>query len=166
MKNYWQRLQPREQRLVTAAAIVLLAVVAWVGVWEPVREARDSAYRQLAEQRALLDWLDRIAPEVREARNQQGPQVGSDGRSTLALIDESARAAGLAGSMRRIEPAADDEVRVDFEQAPFPDLMQWLAELVGGQPFVVVRFDADRVGPGRVDSSVVLRRTDVGAATG
>ncbi len=166
MMVFLNRLQPRERGLVLLAAVLVALTVLWVAAWEPLREARDNAYRQLSEQRALLDWLDRAEPEVRRLRSQDRPEQASDGRSTLALIDQSARAAGLAGSMKRIEPSADGEVRVTFEAAPFPELMGWLSGLVSERPFAVVRVDADRSEVGRVDASVLLRRLDLAFEAG
>jgi general secretion pathway protein M len=166
MRDAWTRLQPRERRLVGIAAVLVALVLAWMLIWEPLRETRSEAARQVATQRALLDWLDRLAPQVRAARDQDGPDAGPDPRSTLAMIDDTARAAGLAGALRRIEPAAGGEVRVDFEGAPFPGLMGWLAGLTAEHPMAVVRMTADRSAAGRVDATVVLRRDDAGTGGG
>jgi general secretion pathway protein M len=148
--------------MVGLAALIVAAVLAWTLVWEPLAEARSDLRRQVAAERALLDWLERLEPEVRRLRAGAGPARSMEGRSMLSLIDDSARAAGLAGALRRIEPGGAGEVRVDLSGAAFPDLMQWLVELSGRRPVAVERFSADRVGPGRVDSVVVLRRTDAG----
>lgn len=163
MIEYWRRLQARERRMVGLAAIVLALVLGWVMVWEPLRDARRDLADQLAAQRALVDWLERIAPEVRQLRGERAPERTLAGQSTLAVIDQGARAAGLAGALKRIEPGAGQEVRVVFEQAAFPDLMRWLTETVAERPLAVTRLTADRAGPGRVDSVVVLRRTDIGS---
>jgi general secretion pathway protein M len=164
MRAWWERLRPRERRLVGAAVLVVAAVVAWTMVWEPLRDARRSAAEQVAAQRALLDWLDRMAPQVRQMRRAErlAGTATADDRSTLAIIDETARAAGLAGALKRIEPGSGDEVRVDLAGAAFPDLMGWLSGLVVEQPMTVVRMTADRSAPGRVDSVVVLRRGTAG----
>ncbi|MBS3745142.1 MAG: type II secretion system protein M [Wenzhouxiangellaceae bacterium] len=162
MIAYWRRLQPRERGLIGVAALVVAAVLAWTLVWEPLQEARESLADRIAAQRALLDWLDRVAPEVDRLRERHGAQPSLEGGSTLSVIDQGARAAGLAGALKRIEPGNGDEVRVVFDQAPFPDLMRWLGTTVAERPLAVARITADRAGPGRVDSVVVLRRTDVG----
>ena len=117
---------------------------------------------QLAGQRALVDWLDRVAPEVRRLSGERAPERTLAGQSTLAVIDQGARAAGLAGALKRIEPGTGDEVRVVFEKASFPDLMRWLTATVADRPLAVTRLTADRAGAGRVDCVVVLRRTDLG----
>lgn len=163
MIERWRQLQERERLLVGLAAVVVAAVLAWTLAWEPLAEARSDLRRQVAAERALLDWLERLEPEVRRLRAQAGPARSMEGRSMLALIDESARAAGLAGALRRIEPSGTGEVRVDLSAAAFPDLMQWLVGLSARRPVAVERLSADRVGPGRVDSVIVLRRTDLGS---
>lgn len=145
------------------AVIVVALVMVWALVWEPLRDARVALTEQLAGQRALVDWLDRVAPEVRRLRGERAPERTLAGQSTLAVIDQGARAAGLAGALKRIEPGTGDEVRVVFEQAAFPDLMRWLSATVAERPLAVTRLTADRAGPGRVDCVVVLRRTDIGS---
>lgn len=162
MIEYWRRLQLRERRMVAVAMVVILLVVGWTLVWEPLREARRDLSEQLAGQRALVDWLDRVAPEVQRLRDERPPERTLAGQSTLAIIDQGARAAGLAGALKRIEPDTGDEARVVFEQASFPDLMRWLTTTVMQRPLAVARLTADRAGPGRVDAVVVLRRTDTG----
>lgn len=163
MISSWRRLHVRERRIIGLAVVVIALVMGWTLVWEPLRDARAELTEQLAGQRALVDWLDRVAPEVRRLRGERTPERTLAGQSTLAVIDQGARAAGLAGALKRIEPGTGDEVRVVFERASFPDLMRWLAATVAERPLAVARLTADRAGPGRVDSVVVLRRTDIGS---
>jgi len=162
MIAHWRRLQVRERRIIGLAVVVIALVLGWTIIWEPLRDARAELTGQLAGQRALIDWLDRVAPEVQRLRGERAPERTLAGQSTLAVIDQGARAAGLAGALKRIEPGTGDEVRVVFEQASFPDLMRWLTTTVAERPLAVTRLTADRAGPGRVDCVVVLRRTDLG----
>lgn len=163
MIDYWRRLQTRERRMIGVAVVVIALALGWTMVWEPLRDSRRDLTEQLAGQRALVDWLDRLAPEVRRLRDERAPERTLSGQSTLAVIDQGARAAGLAGALKRIEPGTGDEVRVVFEQASFPDLMRWLTATVAERPLAVTRLTADRAGSGRVDCVVVLRRTDIGS---
>jgi len=161
--EYWRRLQSRERRMIGFAIVVIVLVLGWTLIWEPLQEANRELADQLAGQRALVDWLDRLAPDVQRLRGERAPERTLSGQSTLAVIDQGARAAGLAGALKRIEPGTGQEVRVVFEQASFPDLMRWLTASVAERPLAVTRLTADRAGPGRVDSVVVLRRTDIGS---
>ena len=160
MKAWWSRLQTRERRWVMVAAAVVLGVLIYTLVWEPLAESRAALRAEIAGQRALADWLDRIEPEVARLRGagERGPERSLEGRSALAVVDQSARLAGLAASLSRIEPGAAGEIRVQFQGAPFTDLMTWMETLIRTRPFSVERLDADRAAePGRVDCLVVLR---------
>jgi|SRR6056297_1170356 len=162
MIEYWRRLQVRERRFIGLAVVLIALVLGWTLVWEPLRDARRELADQLAGQRALVEWLERVAPEVERLRDERSPERTLAGQSTLAVIDQGARAAGLAGALKRIEPGTGEEVRVVFEQASFPNLMRWLTATVAERPLAVTRLTADRAAPGRVDCVVVLRRTDIG----
>ncbi|MDT8410280.1 MAG: type II secretion system protein GspM [Wenzhouxiangellaceae bacterium] len=160
MFGLWKKLQARERVLIVAAALVMGLVAAWLLVWEPLQESQAQLRQQLAQQRALNDWLDRLAPEIERLRDGDRVERSMEGRSALSEIDQSARAAGLAGALQRIEPGAGDQVRVVFEQAGFVNLMKWLDQLVATRPLAVESFSADRDnGGGRVDSVVVVRRS-------
>lgn len=159
MNAFWSRLTPRERWAVAVGGLVIALTLVWTLIWEPLVESRQALRVELAGQRALIDWLERIAPQVeRLRRNEVGTARSLDGRTPLAVVDQSLRSAGLAGALQRIEPGASGEIRVSFEKAAFTDLMRWLETLIATRPLVVVRLEAGRSAqPGRVDCLVVLR---------
>ncbi|MBY6204744.1 type II secretion system protein M [Halomonas denitrificans] len=157
MMARWHALAPRERQLIGVAGAVLTAAVLWIAVWEPLDRHRDDLRARVAAQQALADWLGTLeAGAPLEAASERS--LG--GRSALAVIDQSARAAGLAGALVRIEPGAAGEVRVVLQRAEFPALMRWLVDLVEERPFRVVDLRADRAEAGRVDATLVLERSD------
>jgi len=160
MRAWWQQREPRERGLLTGLAGLVLLVLLWLLVWEPLASARATQRAQLASQMALLDWLERAAPQLAQVTSQVHRERSLEGRSPMAVVDQSARNAGLAGALRRIEPEGERAVRVELEQAAFSDLMQWLAALLAERPLVVERFDADRAEPGRVNCTLVLRHME------
>lgn len=158
MKTWWNQLQSRERAVLLAASAVLALTLLWLLVWEPLADSRQALRDEVAAQQALLDWLERIEPQVEQLRREDRGGRSLDGRSPLAVVDQSARAAGLAAALKRIEPGTGGEIRVSFEQAAFVELMNWLETLIQTRPLVVVRFEASRANQaGRVDSLVVLR---------
>lgn len=163
MKAWWNRLQSRERILLGAAAALVALTLLWILAWEPLTASRQALRDELAAQQALLDWLERIEPQVEQLRRTDQGGRSLDGRSPLAVVDQSARAAGLAAALKRIEPGTGGEIRVSFEQAAFVELMTWLETLIRTRPLVVVRFEASRANQsGRVDSLVVLRLAGAG----
>ncbi|MEM7053015.1 MAG: type II secretion system protein GspM [Pseudomonadota bacterium] len=157
MRARWQQLQSRERSLILLAAALIAMVLFWTLFWEPLQQSREDARARIAEQQSLLLWLESIAPEVQRLRASQSNRSVAGNRSPISLIDQTARAAGLAGALQRIEPAAGNQVRVVFEQVEFAALMQWLSGLLAEQPFAVEQFNAQRgLSRGRVDVVLVL----------
>ncbi|MDT8438351.1 MAG: type II secretion system protein M [Wenzhouxiangellaceae bacterium] len=151
----WQQLAGRERALVVIAGVVAAIALSYVVIWEPLADARQALRDDVARQAALLDWLERIEPEVMALRQQRPATPSPRAGSPLARIDRSAREAGLAGALVRIEPQGS-EFRVVLEQAVFDDVAGWLGDLAGAG-FQITGLRADRRAPGRVDASVMLR---------
>ncbi|TVS11533.1 MAG: type II secretion system protein M [Wenzhouxiangella sp.] len=156
MSTFWEQLNARQRVLIVLAGLVLVAAALFVGVWEPLAESRAAERERVAGQQALLDWLDAVAPVAAELRRRGDRGRDRGGRSLLGLADETARAAGLAGALSRIEPAGDDRVRVWLEGAEFLATMGWLEQLAVGHPVVVDQLDVDR---GRSSGLVNVRVT-------
>ena len=157
MRRRWQAMAPRERWLVGLAGTVIAATVLWVGIWEPLERHRDTLRDRVQAQQTLVDWLAALDPaQLQRARSD--PQRTLEGRSALAVIDQTARSSGLAGALSRIEPGAPGEVRIILQRAEFPALMNWLDTLVGTRPFRVVDLRADRVDSGRVDATILLQQ--------
>lgn len=153
--DWWKGLAGRERVGLVAAVGVAAAAVAWIGIFEPLTERLESRRQQVAEQRALLDWLDAVEPLARERASAPAPEPVEG--SLLAAVDRSARAAGLAGMLERIEPAGDDGVRVWLTAAEYRVVMAWLVEFTRRRPLVVERLEAEPADSGgRVDVRLVL----------
>lgn len=165
MKAWWRQLQTRQRVLIGAGGLILIAVFAFTTIWEPLDQARERERNRVAQQQALADWLEAVAPLARELR--QSGSVRSDNladRSLLGRVDETARAAGLAGVVQRIEPSGDDRVRVWLEEAPFTGLMDWLVTLAAEQGIHAEQLTAERTGsPGTASIRLTLVAGDPGS---
>ena len=156
MKSWWKQLNTRQQRLMMIAGAVVLGVVVYVGIWEPLALSRQAERERVAEQQALYDWLNAVAPVAEQLQREGTRAADLGGRSLLGLTDATARAAGLAGSLSRIEPAGDGQVRVWLENADFVTTVNWLQQLSLDYPIEVSHLGMDRAGS---DGQVNVRLT-------
>jgi len=155
--NAWQQLEPRQRGLIALAGVVLVAVLVYVWLWEPLAEARESARARIAGQQALLSWLEDVTPMAERLRRNSASAPDSGERSLLGLADETARASGLAGTLARIEPVGDAQVRVWLEGAEFVGVMQWLETFSRSPSVRVDQLQVDGSGSeGRVNVRVTL----------
>lgn len=158
MKDWWQQLNLRQQRLLMLAGVVLLGVIVYVGLWEPLAESRQLERERVAEQQALHDWLNAVAPVAERLQREGDQAVDLGGRSLLGLTDSTVRAAGLAGSLSRIEPAGDGQVRVWLDNADFISTINWLQQLSLDYPIEVTHLGMDRAGnDGKVNVRLTLQ---------
>ena len=156
---FWAGLSPRDQRVLKLGGIALAAILAWLLVWEPLREARDAARLRVAAAVTDLATMRAAAPQLRALDDTAAPAV-RDGRSLLALVDATARASGVGEALLRVEPVAGGQVRVYFESASFDALVVWLEELEARQGVRTGDVSINRAaGVGRVDARMSLDRS-------
>ena len=130
MKEWWTTLGTRERLMVFGGAVLLVPLLLWALVWQPLASGVQRLETEVAAQREGLQWMRNAAAELQQLRGS-GAQAaaGLGGRSLLAVVDESARAAGLGGGLKRIEPDSTTAVRARLEGVPFDAVVKWLDEL-------------------------------------
>ena len=130
MKDWLAGLEPRERRLVLIGALVLgLLLFYWI-VLGPMLSAYQNRAAQVEQQRASLAWMQQTAGRIQQLQAVGGARgQGLGDRSLLAVVDGSAREAGLGGALRQVRPDGALAVRVWFEGVPFDALVEWLGRL-------------------------------------
>lgn len=159
LQRYWRGLGPRERGVLSLAIGALVLVLGYVSLWEPLIDSRNEWRNRVATAQADLAWMRATAPQVRE-RGGAVPVRSNDSRSLLARADASARDAGLGGSLLRVEPVSDGQVRVYFEDAGFDAVVRWVETLSAQYGTRVGELSAQRAdGVGRVDVRLSLEES-------
>ena len=159
MKAWFMGLAPRERFMVSAATAFVSLVLIYLVVWLPLASHTARLEQGVAEQQALKQWMQRAAAEARQLRGSAAATGGDAGRSLLAVVDETAKQAKLGPAVKRIQPEGQDLVRVSLEQAPFDDVVAWLAGLQQTQGVSVVDATLDRQpASGLVNARITLRK--------
>ncbi|MEX0899964.1 MAG: type II secretion system protein M [Gammaproteobacteria bacterium] len=157
MKTWFLGLAPRERLLIGGAAGAVVLLLAYLLVVEPLQQRRAVLERGVVAQRELLAWMrDAVVP----LRGNTSAPADSRGQSLFAVVDRSARATVLAGALQRVQPEGQGNVRVWFNDAPFDDLVRWIATLQREHGITVNTLSVERVDTaGLVNARVTLERT-------
>lgn len=130
MKDWLAGLESRDRRMLVGGGLLLALLLLYLWVADPLLGAYRKRSAQLAEQQDTLLWMQQTAAQVTRLQGAVGTQAsGLGGRSLLAVVDGSARQAGLGGALKRVKPDGSLAVRVWFEGVPFDALVEWLGQL-------------------------------------
>jgi general secretion pathway protein M len=159
VREWFEALAPREKWLVTVAGALAILAVAVIGLIRPLASSRHALGEQLAEKRAILADIERVAARLGQAGGTASPANTPSGESLVVLIDRTTRARGLGGYLKRNEPDGTSSIRLRFENVPFDELVTWLVEIQASQAVSVVSASADPgQGVGRVSANLQLSR--------
>lgn len=159
MQEFWVQLAPRERIAILIGAGVLTVILLYLLAWTPFVERAQRLETSVQERRATQQWMKGAVQEAQRLRATSTPTSGSThgGQSLLALIDQSARAQGLASALKRVEPDGENSVRVWLERAPFDDMLTWLGGLRQQQGVRISSITVDEQGgPGLVSARLVV----------
>jgi general secretion pathway protein M len=153
LRQYLQRLEPRERRMVVAGAIAaaLLIIVATV---LPLQRSVAAVAQRVERKRDDLQWLRSMTPQLAGLQGSTPPPLRE---SLVVVVDRSARESGLAKSLVGSQPSGDGGLNVRLDQTPFDTLIVWLSQL---RERYGVRVDSATIdagkGSGNVTATLVL----------
>lgn len=132
-RQWWDGRTRREQRLLAVMALLVAAVVVWLGVVRPATNWRDEAARD--RQRAEADLVDVRVALIRLAPTTAAPRAATDAQGLEPVVRQTAEAAGL-----EITTGMDASGRLGFRapHASSAAVFGWLAALKTTQGIEVV----------------------------
>jgi len=153
-----QKLSPRDRRVLAIGSVAVAIMIGWAFVWYPLARGRAQLQMRVEQERADLAWMRASGGELASLRSKGARgQIDRQGKSLFALADVSARGAGLASALKRVEPTGPKSVRVNLENASFDALIDWIDALSRDYAVQTTDLSADRVdGIGLVNARVVL----------
>ncbi|MDD3354604.1 type II secretion system protein GspM [Zoogloea sp.] len=133
----WQRLSPRERRLVGIAALVV-AAGSVLGLLDWSHTQRERLQRTLPRAAAQLEQVQEAASEIARLRSTP-PLPPSTTRALLEGAQASARSRGLSLTVQ----ASGEGLHISG-QAGFDELVSWLATLQKDQGLRVFKMEIQR----------------------
>ena len=155
MKAWWNGLQARERQLLLIGAGMLAALAYWLLLWQPLVAARERSSAAVTTLQQATTEASAQVSAILASRKLAAPRPV---RSLFALIDSSAREAGLMSAQTRIEPLGEDRVRVSMDGVSFDQLAAWLEGLDRTEGVDINEWSVDRaLVPGVVNASMTLQ---------
>ncbi|MBT8419567.1 MAG: type II secretion system protein M [Gammaproteobacteria bacterium] len=150
-------IKPRDRIALAIGGVVIVFSFLWFVVAEPLQNKAEHLVGRISKQDADLRWMQRSAEEIHRLRKSAAVNQGtSRSESLLTVVDRSAKKVGLIQTIKRIEPAGEEGVRVWIEAAVFDNLLLWLGDLrVSGVHGISITVERQKT-PGRVNAKVTL----------
>lgn len=152
-------LQMRERWIVGVGAVVLLFVVLYLAIWEPMTKAHQQRESSLASARSIAVKLEEAAAKLQASNGRNPAATAGRGLSLMAAVDQASKQGSLGKEPTRIQPEGDREVRVWFEDVSFDAMVRWLADLQTRYGVAVQTLDVEpQSTPGKVNVRLSLVR--------
>jgi general secretion pathway protein M len=153
LREWIANLSPRERNLVYAAGGLLFVALIYGVLVLPIQTTHARMAARVAKKQADLAWMQQRAPQAAAAA---GMAQAASGESLVALIDRTAREAGLASALRDQNPTGDSGMHLRFESASFDALIAWLASLQQQYGVTVESATIGGAAPGLVNATISL----------
>jgi general secretion pathway protein M len=149
--SWWAGLQPREQQLVSGAAVVVLIGMFYWLLWQPLHQANAAQQQKVQSAQRQLSQLQQLMPQLKAAAST----TARSGGSLAQIISTSARSAGV--SVSRMQPQ-NEQLTLVLDDISFNHLLGWLHTLQYQHGVQLINLDvalADKPGIVRVRRMVV-----------
>ncbi len=135
MKNWWQQLNIREQKLVGSMSVVIALFMFYSVIWQPLNDNLLKTKKKLERQQALLIWVDENT--ARYIKTNKADKTSSNG-SLTSIVNRTANRNQI--SIARMQPQSRN-LQVWIDEVVFTDLLQWLALLSNQEGLQVKNID-------------------------
>ena len=135
MKNWWQQLNIREQKLVGSMSVVIAIFMFYSVIWQPLNNNLLKTQKKLDRQQALLIWVDENT--ARYIKTNKADKTSSNG-SLTSIVNRTANRNQI--SIARMQPQSRN-LQVWIDEVVFTDLLQWLALLSNQEGLQVKNID-------------------------
>ena len=129
IKDWWQNLAEREQRIVQIGGIAVGVLLLYVWIWTPLTTAVDRQRDSIQKQAQLLTYLHQASATINRLR-ASGIRVISDDTQDVTTQAESVFSShGVSAFIKQVQQPEANSVIFVLESVPFDELMRALHAL-------------------------------------
>ncbi len=133
MKEWFNNLAEREQRLISVMAGVVMIAIIYFMLIKPLQERVAKAEQGVNRNQQLLTWVEKNAKRIVQLRAQGGVTSNASG-SIEQRINSSARSFNI--TINRLQPQ-NNKMQVMIDNAPFNNILQWVQSLQFKQGLII-----------------------------
>lgn len=154
---WYAGLAVRERRLVAVGAAMVVSLIVYLAVVQPLTAAHNRLDRKLEADRSLLVYMNRAASRLKAAA-PAGP-AGNTSVSVFSAVSTAAQVASIKNAVQRLEQADNGGVRLTLSSVSFDALVPWLENLANQEGIAVESANIQRAqAPGAVNATLTLNR--------
>ena len=140
MRAWFESRNPSEKRLLTIAALVVVAALYFLLAVDPIRQANARLTTRLGAAQDLEAHLLQLAGEMKSLGGGARPHATlPPGASLLNVVTTSAHAAGVQEHTKKMAPVGANALSLYLDDMPFSQLAAWLVNLDEQQGIEVER---------------------------
>ena len=160
MREWFEGLEQRERLLVAIAGALFIIAVIVLFIIRPISSQTSRGLELVDDKTALLEELEQVAQRIGPQKSRVSPGNITSTDSLVVIVDQTTRNSGLAAYLKRNQPDGASSIRLRFENAPFDNIVEWLADLERNHNLSATTATIDRAsGTGRVNCNLTLART-------
>ncbi len=126
MKEWFESLDEREQKFVLAAGVIVVLAVLYMAIWMPLSNGHKRVLAAVGIWESSLEMLQPLKGSANSSNSRVSPQ--NLNQPLVVVVDSTLRVRKLNTALKRSQPTGNN-IRVEFENVSFDELMVWLGDL-------------------------------------
>lgn len=162
VKDWFNSLQPRERYLVVGGSVIVLILLVYLWLLEPVSKEVSQLRTTVASGENQILWMQNASAEAQTLKGGASRNNKVDTRTSLiTAVERSASSSGIRAQLKRMEPQGSKKISTEFKAVGFDQLINWLGVLEKNYAAKTVQLNSTRGdASGRVDARIIISRGD------
>lgn len=152
MKNYWQNLNEREQKLLIAGSVILVIYLIYSMVYLPITRTIKTNFLELQEKKQTLGWMQNIETKyvIKKRKNISSSEL-------LSILAQQITHTSFRKYQYQLQQNGSGEIQLSFNEVPFNACIKWLESFSKQYAIKVKQITGEKTQtPGLVKLSVVF----------
>ena len=159
MKEWYTNLQERERLIIIAAVVILIPLMLYLVLWEPLSRQVDTLRNNVGAAQAQVAWIQQSSQEAKSLQANSGAPSAKLNVSLISAVETTANQRGIRPQIKRIEPQGNQKISIEIDDASFDKVISWISQLQTEYGASVTQLSASRAErPGRIKARLILKR--------